>query len=54
VPHQPTRHSFARLTPTDAIHVVNHYLIDAAISLTEGRGPLIVNGAKKSRVNGVT
>ncbi len=30
------------LSPTDAIEIVSQYLIDAAISLTEGRGPLVV------------
>ena len=31
------------LAPRDAIRVIGNYLIDALISLTEGRGPLVVD-----------
>jgi hypothetical protein len=36
------------LPPRYAIQVVKNYLIDAALSLIEGRGPLIVNGPNLS------
>lgn len=36
------------LPPEYAVEIVKNYLIDAALSLTEGRGPLIVNNTERS------
>lgn len=39
-----------RLAPRHAVQVVKDYLIEAAISLTEGRGPLVIgNGSTSMR-----
>lgn len=39
------------VSPTDAVQIVKQYLIDAAISLIEGRGPLVVNGPIRLSAN---
>lgn len=36
------------LPPRHAVYIVKNYLIDAVLSLTEGRGPLTVNSTHRS------
>lgn len=38
-----------RLAPRYAVQVVKEYLIEAAISLAEGRGPLVIGGSASNR-----